>query len=139
MWFENAFAVSDGIKCYPTLTTTNTYDTWGPIRDVEAFLHLPNERAVLSAYQLSTDLKTPTDVVTDFTRGKINGFHQNTATFIQGDNAFLSLHGAWARNMIARLHYFNIQYRASVDLSNFTDCAEKYSRNNNLIIRYDAA
>ena len=41
MWFEDAYAVSDGIKCYPTLTTTNTYNIWGPIRDFEAILHLP--------------------------------------------------------------------------------------------------
>ena len=62
----------------------------------------------------------------------LNGFHQNTATFMQGKNVFLSLHGAWARNMIAGNHHFNIQYRASVDLSNFTDCKERYSRNKNL-------
>ena len=35
MWFEDVYAVSDGIKCYPTPTTTNTYNFWGPIRDVE--------------------------------------------------------------------------------------------------------
>ena len=50
MWIEDAYAVSDGIKCYPTPTTTNTYNIWAPIRDVEAILHLPNDRAVY--YQL---------------------------------------------------------------------------------------
>ena len=38
MWFEDAFAVADGIKCYPTPpAATNTYDIWGPVTDVEAF------------------------------------------------------------------------------------------------------
>ena len=36
MWFEDAYTVSDGIKCYPTLTTTNAYGaTWGLIRDLD--------------------------------------------------------------------------------------------------------
>ena len=34
MWFEDAFVVSDGIKCYSTPTTTNAYNNWGPIRNV---------------------------------------------------------------------------------------------------------
>ena len=51
MWFEDAHAVSDGIKCYPTPTTANAYFMWGPIRDLEAVLHLPSNRAVMSAYQ----------------------------------------------------------------------------------------
>ena len=51
MWFEDAYAESDGIKCYPAPTTANAYNNWGPIRDVEAILHLPNDGAVLSAYQ----------------------------------------------------------------------------------------
>ena len=43
--------MSDGIKCP---TTTNAYNNWGPIRDIEAILNLSNDSAVLSAYQLST-------------------------------------------------------------------------------------
>jgi len=78
MWFQDAHAVSDGIKCYPTPTTTNGYNNWGPIRDIEAILHLPSKRAVLSAYQLSTELKLRSHVVTSL---QVDGFHQNTATF----------------------------------------------------------
>jgi len=33
MWFEDAHAVSDGIKCYPTPTATNGYNKWGPFRE----------------------------------------------------------------------------------------------------------
>ena len=128
MWFEDAFAVSDGIKCYPTPTTTNTYNIWGPIRDVETILQLPNDRAVLSAYQFSTELTSSSAVVTSL---GVDGFQHNTATFLKGNNPFLDLHGAWARNVYPGPHYFNIQYRTPARLS-FTDCKEKYINNKNL-------
>ena len=128
MWFEDAHAVSDSIKCYPTPTNTHTFDTWGPIRGIETILHIPNNRAVLSAYQLSTEMTTPNYVVTSLT---IDSFHHNTATLLKGHNAFLDLHGAWARNMRVGPHYFNILYRTRTSLS-FTDCKEKYKNNQNL-------
>ena len=128
MWFEDAFAVSDGIKCYPTPTTTNAYNNWGPISDTEAILHLPNTRAVLSAYQFSTEMASPSHVVTSL---EVDGFHLNTAVLLKGDNAFLDLHGAWARNIRAGPHYFNLQYRTPAGVS-FTDCKEKYINNKNL-------
>ena len=128
MWFEDAYAVSDGIKCYPTPTTTNAYDIFGPIRDTEAILHLPASRAAISAYQFSVDMATPNYVVTAL---NVNGFHQHTTTFLKGNNAFLDLHGAWAGNGRTGPHYFNIQYRTPTGLS-FTDCKEKYKNNQNL-------
>ena len=130
MWFEDAYTVSDGIKCYPTPTTTNTYNNWGPIRDIEAILHLPSNRAVLSAYQFSTEMVSADYVVTSLT---VDGFHHNTATLLKGNNAFLDLHGAWARNIYAGPHYFNILYRAyAAARLSFTDCKEKYKNNQNL-------
>ena len=128
MWFEDAYAVSDGIKCYPTPTTTNTYNNWGPIKDTEAILHLPNARAVLSAYQFSTEMASPNNVVTSL---EVNGFHLDGAVILKGNNAFLDLHGAWARNVYAGPYYFNLQYRTVTALS-FTDCKEKYINNKNL-------
>ena len=128
MWFEDAFAVSDGIKCYPTPTTTNAYNNWGPIRDTEAILHLPNNRTILSAYQFSTEMASPNYVVTSL---EVDGLQYTTATLLKGNNAFLDLHGAWARNMYAGPHYFNLQYRTPTGLS-FTDCKEMYINNKNL-------
>ena len=128
MWFEDAHAVSDGINCYPTPSTTNTYNNWDSITDVEAVLQLPNDRAVLSAYQLSADMISPNYMVTSL---GVDGFQQNTANLIKGNNSFLDLHGAWARDLYTGLHYFNIQYRTPVGLS-FTDCIEKYTDNKNL-------
>ena len=130
MWFEDAYGVSDGIKCYPTPTTTNTYNIIGPIRDVEAILHLPNDRAVLSTYQFSTEMTSSSYVVTAL---DVDGFHHNTATLLKGDNAFLDLHGAWARNLYAGPHYFGIQYRTPTTLS-FTDCKEMHLNNKNLYV-----
>ena len=128
MWFEDAYAVSDGIKCYPTPTTTNRYNIWGPIRDVEAILHLPNNRAVLSAYQLSTEMPSSSHMVTSL---DVDGFQHNTATVHKGNNVFLDFNSAWARNLYAGPHYFGIQYRTYIGLS-FTDCKEKYINNKNL-------
>jgi len=53
MWFEDACAVSDRIECYPTSTATNNYNNWGPINHLQLTLQLPNNRVILSAYQLS--------------------------------------------------------------------------------------
>ena len=50
MWFKDARAVSHGINCYPVSTPTNNYNNWGPIRDLEVILQLPNDRAILAAY-----------------------------------------------------------------------------------------
>ena len=128
MWFEDAHAVSDGIKCYPTPTTTNTYNIWGPIRETETVLFLPNVRVALSAFQFSTQMAASSHMVAAL---NVNGFHQHTASFIKGNSAFLNLHGAWAGNGHDGLHYFGIQYRTPTTLS-FTDCKEKHSNNQNL-------
>ena len=110
------------------LTTTNPYNNWGPIRDTEVVLQLTNTRAVLSAYQFSTEIASVRAVVTSL---EVDGLQYTTATLLKGSNAFLDLHGAWARNMYAGPHYFNIQYRTSAGLS-FTDYKEKYINNKNL-------
>ena len=67
-------------------------------------------------------MATPNVVVTSL---EVDGFHHNTATILQGNNAFLGFDGAWARNFYDGPHYFTIQYRTNTGLS-FTDCKEKY-------------
>ena len=128
LWLEDAFAVSDGIKCYPTPTSTNSYDTWGRIKDIEAVLHLPNYRVIMSAYQFSTEMASDYYMVTAL---DVNGFHQHTTTLLKGNNAFLDLHGAWAGNCRRGPNYFGVQYRTGRALS-FTDCKENYKNNQNL-------
>ena len=81
MWFNDACAVSDGINCYPVSTPTNNYNNWGPIRDLEVILQLPNDRAILATYQLSTEMSSPSYVITGLS---VNGFYQQTTPNIQG-------------------------------------------------------
>jgi len=72
MWFKDARAVSDGTNCYPVLTPTNNYNNWGPIRDLEVILQLLYDRAILVAYQLSTEMSSPSHVVIGLSG---NGFY----------------------------------------------------------------
>ena len=80
MWFEDARVVSDGIKCYPTSTATNNYNNWGPINDLQVILQLPNNRAILSAYQLSTQMSSANHLVTAL---DVNGFYQQSTSHIK--------------------------------------------------------
>ena len=73
-------------------------------------------------------MTSPSHVVASL---EVDGFNLNTATLLKGNNHFLDLHGAWAKNVFAGPHYFNIQYRTPAGLS-FTDCKEKYTNNKNL-------
>ena len=61
----------------------------------------------------------------------VDGFHQPTSVLLKGNNAFLDLHGAWARYYYKGPHYFNIQYRTPAGVT-FTDCKELYKDNKNL-------
>ena len=127
-WTENTRAISDGIKCYPTPTVTNNYNSWGPLQDLKLILHLPTAGIVLSAYQFSTEMASPSHLVTAL---EVNGFHQPTTSFLNGDNPFLSLHGVWAEYRKASYINFNILYRSPSAFS-FTDCKEDYRNNKNL-------
>ena len=128
MWFEDARVVSDGIKCYPTSTATNNYNNWGPISDLQVTLQLPNNRAILSAYQLSTEMSSRSHLVTAL---DVNGFYQQSTPLIKGNSLFLDLHGSWASHYSSGIHYFNILYRSPTPFS-FTDCKYDYKNNKNL-------
>jgi len=58
MWFKDAYAVSDGIKCYPIPTTLNRYNNFGPVQNLEVKLQLPAHRVVIAAYQLSLEFSS---------------------------------------------------------------------------------
>ena len=128
MWFEDARVVSDGIKCYPTSTATNNYNNWGPINDFQVTLQLPNDRAILSAYQVSTEMSSPSHLVTAL---DVNGFYQQSTPCIIGDSSFLALQGAHAGQYKKGIHYFNVLYRTPTTFS-FTDCQYDYKENKNL-------
>ena len=128
MWFEDARVVSDSIKCYPTSTATNNYNNWGPINDLQVILQLPNNRAILSAYQLSTEMSSSSHLVTAL---NVNGFYQQSTPCIQGLSSFLALQGAHAGQYTKGIHYFNVLYRSPTTFS-FTDCQYDYKDNKNL-------
>ena len=128
MWFEDARAVSDGIKCYPTSTATNNYNNWGPINDLQLTLQLPNDRVILSAYQLSTEMSSPSHLVTAL---DVNGFYKQSTPCVIGDSSFLALQGAYAGQYKKGIHYFNVLYRSPTTFS-FTDCQHDYKENKNL-------
>ena len=128
MWFEDARVVSDGIKCYPTSTATNNYNNWGPINDLQVILQLPNNRTILSAYQLSTEMSSPSYAVAAL---DVNGFYQQSTPHIKGNSLFLDLRGAWAGYYSSGIHYFNVLYRSPTTFS-FTDCKYDYKDNKNL-------
>ena len=125
MWFEDAHVVSDGIKCYPTSTPTNNYNNWGPVNDLQVILQLPNNRAILSGYQLSTEIYPPSHLVTGL---NVNGFYQQSTPQIKGNSLFLDLHGAWAAQYLKGKHYFN----RSPTTFFFTNCKYDYKDNKNL-------
>ena len=128
MWFEDTRAVSDGIKCYPTSTATNNYNNWGPINDLQVTLQLPNDRAILSAYQLSTEMSSPSHLVTAL---DVNGFYQQSTPCIKGNSSFLALQGAYAGQYRKGIYYFNVLYRSPTTFS-FADCQYDYKDNKNL-------
>ena len=128
MWFEDTRVVSDGITCYPTSTATNNYNNWGPINDLQVTLQLPNDRAILSAYQLSTEMSSPSHLATAL---NVDGFYQSTTPCITGDSSFLALQGAHAGQYRKGIHYVNVLYRSPTSFS-FTDCQYDYKDNKNL-------
>ena len=128
LWAEDAYVVSDNIKCYPTPTATNAYNNWGPLRDIETVLHLPNNRAVIAAYQFSAELRKASHLVTALS---VDGFHLPASTLLKGNTTSLDIHGASAAEFYKGPHYFNIIYRTPADLS-FTDYVENYQNNKNL-------
>ena len=117
MWFEDACVVSDGIKCYPTSTATSNYNNWGPINDLQVILQLPNNRAILSAYQLSTEMSSPSHLVTAL---DVNGFYEQSTPCIISFLIFIIL-GQLRENTI--LTY--VLYRSPTAFS-FTDCRCDY-------------
>ena len=127
VWAEDAYAVSDSIKC-DSCAATNAFNNWGPIRNTEAVLHLPSDRAILSTYQFSAEMTSPSQVVTALS---VDGFHQPTSVLLKGNSVFLDLHGALARYYYKGPHYFYIHYRTPTNMT-LTDCKEKYEDNKNL-------
>ena len=132
MWFENSYAVSDNIKCYPSPITLNTYNNLGPINDVEAILQLPSNRVVLAAYQMSVEQSLKGWFVSKM---NINNQYEESTTVTEGDNHYLNHHSLLAKSLRGGVHYFGLTYRTSYS-SKLTDCVYKYNGNTNIFALY---
>ena len=132
MWFEDAYAVSDGIKCYPTPTTLNTYDNLGPIQGLEAKLQISASRIVMAAYQLSLERSSQSYFVSKL---NINGQYEESTTVTEGNNYYWSHYSLLAKSLNKGLHYFGVIYRTYTSNS-FTDCTYNYNGNTNLFAVY---
>ena len=132
IWFEQATTdvLTDNIKCYPTATTSNSYDNWGPITNLAIIVKLPTDGPMLGAYQFSTTSSTQV-----FSSLDINGFQQPSTSFAAQatSKSYLDLHGVWAQQFNDGIHYFNVLYR-STSVFYFTDCQLKHRNNNNLYV-----
>lgn len=132
MWFEQTTTdvLTDNIKCYPTPTTSNKYDNWGPISDLSVIVQLPTDGPMLGAYQFSTSSTAQL-----FTSLDINGFQQPSTSFVAHttSKSYLDTHGIWAQQFRDGIHYFNVLYR-SPSAFYFTDCQLKHRNNKNLYV-----
>ena len=132
MWFEHSTTdvLSDNIKCYPSPTTSNNFDNWGPVANIEVVVRLPKNGPMLGAYQFSTSSSTQV-----FTSLDINGFQQPSTSFVAHTTgkSYLDLHGIWAKQFNDGIHYFNVLYR-STSAFHFSDCQLKHRNNKNLYV-----
>ena len=132
MWFEDAYAVSDGIKCYPTPTALNSYNNLGPIQNLEAQLQLPSSRVVMTAYQLSLELSTINLFVSKLI---ITGQYEESTIVTEGNNYYSSQYSLAAKYLSTGLHYFGVTYRTSTS-NTFSDCTYDYNGNTNIFAVY---
>jgi len=132
MWFEDSYAISDNIKCYPSPTTLNTYDNYGPINDVEGILKLPSTRVVLAAYQMSIESSSKGYFISKM---NINNQDQESTTVIEQGYNYMNLHSLLAKQFNRGVHYFGLTYRTP-SVYQFVDCINDYIDNTNVFAVY---
>ena len=132
MWFEDSYAISDNIKCYPSPTTLNTYNNYGPINDVEGILKLPSTRVVLAAYQMSIE---PSSRGYFIGKMNINNQDQESTTVIEQGYNYMNLHSLLAKRFNRGVHYFGLTYRTP-SVYQFADCINDYIDNTNIFAVY---
>ena len=95
MWFEDAYAVSDGINCYPTPTALSTFNNYGPIQNFETKLQMTANRVVMAAYQLGWMVS----------KLNINGQYVESTTFTEERHYYLSQNSLLAKGSGLREDY----------------------------------
>ena len=133
MWFSNAHAVSDGVKCYPTPTPLNTYYVLSPIKDLKVNLVVPpSPRVVIAGYQLSVY-----NAGGGYSTTRMHKNNQQLLSTImsQGDDYYYSLNSLWMEYQYNAEYEFGVSYYNNYEIY-FEDCQDNYQGNKNLYAMY---
>ena len=128
MWFEGTYMASDGIKCYPSAPSMNTYKILSPIRYTDAVLYTPSNRVILAAYQFSAYTSSSSGYM--MARIKVNDQQIKSTTMIN-QGYFVDFSGLWMKYHYDGEYHFGLTYRNSYS-SYFEDCRNSYKDNKNI-------
>ena len=133
MWFADAHAVSDGVRCYPRPYPLNTHDVFSPIKGIKMNLLVPSSgRIVLAGYQLA--------IYSSSHRWFTARLHMNNQQLIstimsQGNYYYFNLNSLWMKYKNDAEYEFGITYRTPHSCY-FEDCRNNYQGNKNLYAMY---
>jgi len=126
MWFEDGYAVNDGLKCPNPL---NRYNVISPIRKLETEILSFNNRVVFAAYQMSVYCFQGSGWFA--TRMHMNNEQLSSTAMISGYATYLDNHGLWMKRLNYGKYYFGVSYWNNYN-SYFEDCQNNYEGNTNL-------
>ena len=133
MWFANAHAVSDGVRCYPSPHPLNKYRVLSPIKDLEVNLFVPSSsRVVLAGYQLPIYSSS-----NKWFSVRLHKNYQQLASTIMshGDNYYFNLNSLWMAYQKKANYEFGLTY-VNLYSCDFEDCHDNYQGNKNLYAMY---
>ena len=133
IWFADAHAVSDGVRCYPRPYLLNIYNVLSPIKNLKLNLLMPfSGRVVLAGYQLAIHSSSNRWFTT---RLHMNNQQLKSTIMSQGNNYYLNLNGLCMDYQNNAEYEFGLTYRNAYS-SYFEDCRNNYQGNKNLYAMY---
>ena len=133
MWFADAHAVSDGVRCYPRPYPLNTYNVFSPIKDLKVNLLVPSGgRVVLAGYQLAIRSSSNRWFTA---RLHMNNDQLKSTIMSQGDNYHFNLNSLCMDFQNKAEYEFGLTYR-NLHNSYFEDCRNNYQGNKNIYAMY---
>ena len=133
MWFADAHAVSDGVRCYPRPYSLNTYTVLNPVKNLKVNLLVPSSgRVILAGYQLAIYSSTNGWFTT---RLHMNNQQLTSTIMSQGNNYYFSLNSLCMKYQHDAEYEFGLTYHTS-HTSYFEDCRNNYQGNKNLYAMY---
>ena len=122
MWFEDGYAVNDGVTCQNPLNRDNILS---PIRNLETEISSLG-RVLLAAYHISVG-----DSNLLSTRMHMNNQQLPSTIMTSGYATYLDNHGLWMKRPNSGKYYFGVSYWNNYH-SYFEDCRNNYEGNTNL-------